>query len=87
MASQGDLWLEDKGKGKEARSPPEAKGLEVASKAKDATLQAKDIDPKAKDVAAKAKDVVAKAKDTNPKAAVLPTFQLSSKGDPSPAKT
>ena len=55
-ASQGGLQLEDKGKGKEVKTLPKAKGKEVA-------LKIKDVDSKAKDVAAKVKDTDSKAKD------------------------
>ena len=59
-ASQRGPWSEDKGKGKEAKALPEAKGKEVAPKINDA-------DSKAKDAAAKAKDASSTTKDADPK--------------------
>ena len=63
-AGQGGPQLEDKGKGKEAKTLLEAKGKEAA-------LKTKDADPKTKHAAAKAKDAAAKAKDANPKMTLL----------------
>ena len=53
---QGDSQFEDKGQGKETKPLLETKGLEAASKVKDATPKAKDAGPKAKEADPKATD-------------------------------
>ena len=60
-ASQGGSWLEDRGKGKEVKPLPEAKGPEAA-------LKLKDVAPNAKDAASKAKETDPKFKEADPKA-------------------
>ena len=71
-AGQGGSWPEDKGKGKEVKPLPEAKGPEATLKLKDATPKAKKADPK--------------SKEANPKAPNPPVSQPGSKDDPPPAK-
>lgn len=71
-ASQGDSWPMDKGKGKEAKLLSKAKGLKVASKAKDDAPKAKKVDPK--------------SKDADPKAIEPLVLKLGNKEDP-PAPT
>ena len=73
---QGGSQLEDKGKGKEVKPLPEAKGPEAA-------LKIKDVIPKAKNAAPKAKEVDLKSKEADPKAIVPLVSQLSNKEDPS----
>ena len=62
-----------KGKGKEVKLLPEAKGPEATLKAKDVIPKAKEADPK--------------PKGADPKVTNLPVSQPSSKVDPHPAKT
>ena len=57
-ASQDGSQPEDKGKGKEVKPLPEAKGSEAA-------LKLKVIAPKVKDVAPKAKEANPKSKEAN----------------------
>nr|POE66080.1 hypothetical protein CFP56_33892 [Quercus suber] len=79
VSEAGGSWPKDKGKGKEVKPLPKAKGSETTLKLKDAT-------PKAKDVASKVKEADPKSKETDPKATNLPIPQPCSKDDPSPAK-
>nr|POF27626.1 hypothetical protein CFP56_66748 [Quercus suber] len=53
-------WPEDKGKGKEVKSLPEAKGTEIALTVKDAISKAKDAESKSK--AADPKDDLSRTK-------------------------
>ena len=78
-AGQGGSWPEDKGKGKEVKPLPEAKGPEATLKLKDAASKAKDATPKAK-------KADPKSKEANPKAPNPPVSQPGSKDDPPPAK-
>nr|POE50434.1 hypothetical protein CFP56_48068 [Quercus suber] len=59
--------LEDKGKGKEVKTLPEAKGKEVALKIKDVDSKANDTATKVKNADSKAKDATTKAKNADPK--------------------
>ena len=63
--ARGGPWSEDKGKGKEAKALPEAKGKEVAPKINDADSKAKDATAKAKDAAANAKDASSTTRDAD----------------------
>ena len=78
-AGKGGSRLENKGKGKEVKPLPEAKGPE-------ATLKLKDAASKARDAASNAKEADPKSKEADPKANNPPVSQPGSKDDPSPAK-
>ena len=78
-AGQGGSRLEDKGKGKEVKPLPKAKGLEATLKLKDAASKAKDVTPKAK-------EADPKSKEADPKATNPPVFQSGSKDDLPPAR-
>ena len=78
-AGQGGSLPNDKGKGKEVKPLPEAKGFETNLKLKDAI-------PKVKDVASKVKEADPKSKEVDPKATSPPVSQSSSKDDPPLAK-
>ena len=78
-AGQGGSLPKDKGKGKEVKPLPEAKGSETNLKLKDAV-------PKVKDVASKVKEADLKSKEADPKATNLLVSQPSSKDDPLLAK-
>ena len=78
-ASQDGSRPEDKGKGKEVKPLPKAKGLETALKLKDAASNAKDAAPNAK-------ETNPKSKEANPKATNPLVSQSGSKEDPPPAK-
>ena len=77
--AQGSSRPEDKGKGKEVKPLPKAKGPE-------ATLKLKDAAPKAKDVAPKVNEPDPKSKEDDPKATDPLVSQPSGKEDPLPAK-